>query len=92
MPDLKSFIKSKPMNWLCRTLEGNICLFWILTSLPAFIAFLRLSYVQRILTVDRALYIAFVCTVEGCVAGLLIWLIVTRPALNRAGSNRKPDQ
>ncbi len=92
MANLKSFIKSKPMNWLCRTLAGNVCLFWILTGLPTFIVFLRLSYIQHILTIDRVIYVGFVCAIEGGVVGFLIWLIVTRPALSRTGLKRRSDQ
>lgn len=92
MVNLRRLINSKPMGWLCKTLAGNVCLCWVLIAIPTFIAFLHLSYVQHIFTVDRALYVGLVCVIEGGVVGFLIWLIVTRPNLSGVDSKRRPRQ
>jgi hypothetical protein len=73
------------MNWVCRTLPGNIVLTLIVFGIPEFLILLRLSYLQGILSVDRACDVLLKDIPVSIVGGVLIWFLVTRPMLRKWG-------
>lgn len=83
MSALKQFIMSKPITWLSRSPEGNIVFAGILLGLPMFVIFAYKSYAQGILTADRVAYILFVCALGSIGLGILLWLFIAKPALDR---------
>lgn len=81
MKDLKLVVKSKAITWMCRSPWGNVVLFELIFSLPAFGVFSYLDYINKIISVGRLLLVLSVCSLNGIFLGLIIWILVTRPAV-----------
>lgn len=89
---IKQAITSKFITWASRSLLGNIALCEIFVGLPTFFAFLHLAYLQGILTIGNVLYIGVSSAFAGLLLGVVIWFIVTRPAINRSKPKRTNKQ
>jgi hypothetical protein len=79
----KQAIASKLFKWAGTSLPGNMVLSEIAISLPTFIAFTYLSYIQDILTLDRVVFLGSICILEGITFGFVIWMILTKPIMDK---------
>ncbi|WP_445145041.1 hypothetical protein [Dyella sp. Tek66A03] len=89
---VRSFIQSKSMNWLCRSLIGNIVLMELICGLGVFILFCIKAYLDGDLSLRIAMYFAMLCALGGLAMGVLIWFGLSRPLLAQKRGIPRQDQ
>lgn len=89
MNHVKTFITSKFITWLSRSLIGNVVLAEFLIGLPTFVKFFFFNEGASEFGVRRFLLVSLVCLMEGAAFGGFIWVAVTKPSLYRVRSRSK---
>lgn len=67
------------------SLRGHLVFFQFVCSLPAFLIVTGWDYQDGTLTLDGAIWAAFVSACAGFVMGFVAWHVVTVPILKRKG-------
>ena len=75
---IKSFIK-----WACTSLIGLVVFVEFLWLGPMYVVFLIMMHSESALTLTRALYIGFACSIAGFVIAVLGWYTVLLPLLKK---------
>ena len=82
-----------PMNFLKRgnpTLLGHVVLFEVIFSLPLFLFFLSTRHSQGTLTLDSAIYLAFIWAGGGAVMAVFFWFTFSLPLMKRRKDGIQP--
>ena len=80
-----SFLRSRFVNWMCRSLIGHIVLAELTLGLGVFVVFCAKAYSDGDLTARFVVVMAAVCALAGLVWGVLFWFGLSRPLLVQRG-------
>jgi hypothetical protein len=73
------------VRWCSSALIGHIVFFELCVGLPFYLIFLPIIYSQGGLTLEWAVYMAFICATVWGLGGVLFWYAVSRPMRQRRG-------